>query len=64
VRPNWSLPICHVTESLILPLTGLKPAQQKVSWQKAVKAAPDGKVTAAIAAKVVREIPVWGGTYF
>lgn len=47
--------VTHITESQTRPLARLEPEQQKEAWQKAVITAPDGKVTAAHVAVVVKE---------
>jgi hypothetical protein len=44
------------TESQCRPLARLEPDQQREAWQQAVDTAPEGKVTAAIVAKVVKEM--------
>jgi len=38
------------------PLTKLKPEQQQEAWEKVVKTAPEGKITARYVSKVVSEI--------
>lgn len=43
-----------VTESQARPLSKLEPEQQRQAWQKAVETAPEGKVTAAHVARVVK----------
>ena len=43
-----------VTESQARPLTSLPPDKQSEAWQQAVDTAPDGKVTAAHVASVVK----------
>lgn len=45
-----------INESQTRPLARLEPEQQKEVWQKAVETAPEGKVTAAHVANVVKEI--------
>jgi hypothetical protein len=42
------------TESQTRPLARLEPDQQREAWQKAVETAPEGKVTAAHVAKIVK----------
>ena len=42
------------TESQARPLSKLEPEQQRQAWQKAVETAPEGKVTAAHVARVVK----------
>jgi hypothetical protein len=48
----------EIPERQLRPLTKLKdnPSQQREAWQQAVDTAPEGKVTAAIVAKVVKEM--------
>lgn len=48
--------VTHITESQTRPLARLEPEQQKEAWQKAVDTAPEGKVTAAHVANVVKEV--------
>jgi CHASE3 domain sensor protein len=43
-------------EYQIRPLVKLSPDQQREAWQQAVATAPDGKVTAAHVAKIVKEM--------
>jgi hypothetical protein len=51
------LPIGNIpSESVARPLASLKPVQQREVWTKAVKTAPNGKVTAMHVAKVKAEI--------
>jgi hypothetical protein len=38
------------------PLARLEPDQQREAWQKAVETAPEGKITAAHVANVVKEV--------
>ena len=42
------------TERQARPLSKLEPEQQRQAWQKAVETAPEGKVTAAHVARVVK----------
>jgi len=53
-----SVPIGTVptTESQTRPLSKLEPDQQREAWQKAVESAPEGKVTASIVTKIVKEM--------
>jgi len=44
------------TESQTRPLSKLQPEQQKEAWKKAIATAPEGKVTAAHVASVVKEV--------
>jgi len=44
------------TESQARALACLTPEQQREAWQKVIETAPEGKVTAAIVKKVVREM--------
>ncbi len=46
--------VTPVTESQARPLSKLEPEQQRQAWQKAVETAPEGKVTAAHVARVVK----------
>ena len=48
----------EIPESQLRPLTKLRdnPDQQREAWQKAVETAPEGKVTAAHVANVVKEV--------
>lgn len=43
-------------ESQTRPLTRLEPQQQIEAWKKVVETAPDGKITAALVTKVVKQI--------
>lgn len=45
-----------INERQARPLSKLEPDQQRVAWAKAVESAPEGKVTAAIVTKVVKEM--------
>ena len=44
------------TESQARPLTKLEPDEQLVAWERAIKKAGDGKVTAAIVEEAVAEL--------
>jgi hypothetical protein len=44
------------TESQVRPLAGLEPEQQREVWDAAVKSAPNGKVTAAHVAEVIKAV--------
>lgn len=46
----------QIPERQLRPLTKLRnePEKQRIAWQKAVSTAPDGKVTAALVAKIVK----------
>lgn len=48
----------NIPEAQLQPLTKLRddPEAQREAWQQAVDTAPEGKVTAAIVAKVVKEM--------
>ena len=50
------VPITPKTESQARPLTRLEPQQQIEAWKKVVETAPDGKITAALVTKVVKQI--------
>jgi hypothetical protein len=53
------LPIGNVQpthESQIRPLASLEPEQQREAWDAAVKSAPNGKVTAAHVAQVIKAV--------
>lgn len=54
----------NIPERQLRPLTKLRdnPAQQREAWQQAVATAPDGKVTAAIVSRVVKEMTEPPGT--
>src|SRR6201984_160536 len=41
------------SESVARPLTGLKPEEQRLAWEEAVKTAPNGKVTVKHVAKII-----------
>ncbi len=43
------------TESQVRPLVSLSPAKQKKAWAEAVRTAPEGRVTAAHVARVVKQ---------
>jgi hypothetical protein len=45
-----------IPERQLRPLSKLQPEQQRIAWQKAVDTAPDGKVTAAIVSRIVKEM--------
>jgi hypothetical protein len=46
----------QIPETHLRPLSKLEPAQQREAWQKAIDIAPEGKVTAAIVNKIVKDI--------
>lgn len=58
VKTISSEPMVHppANERQCRPLARLEPTQQREAWQQAVDTAPEGKVTAAIVAKVVKEM--------
>lgn len=56
VRNCGQIEAAPATESQCRPLARLEPDQQREAWQQAVDTAPEGKVTAAIVAKVVKEM--------
>jgi hypothetical protein len=44
----------RIPESHLRPLSGLEPGQQREAWQEAIRTAPNGRVTGAHVARVVR----------
>lgn len=49
-------PVGDIPERQLRPLAKLEPEQQREAWKKAVETAPEGKITAAHVANVVKEV--------
>jgi phage N-6-adenine-methyltransferase len=56
VRHGGQVENAPTNERQTRPLARLEPDQQREAWAEAVETAPEGKVTAAIVAKVVKEM--------
>ncbi|MFA5445552.1 MAG: hypothetical protein WC262_11340, partial [Bacteroidales bacterium] len=50
------VPILPKTESQARPLTSLEPEEQIEAWKRVITSTPEGKVTAAIVLKAVKEV--------